>query len=184
MPVRLPSSNPSVRTSTVADVSQVIGPSTTQLFRNLSIALKFSPGDEIICSKLDHEANIASWVAIAERENLALKWWSADPSPNPRLDPAVLKNLMSPKTKLVACTHASNILGTIVDIKTIARTVHEVPGALLCVDGVSFAPHRHIDVRELEADFYAFSWYKVQAPSLLSTVPQRRIPSASPSPKS
>lgn len=68
---------------------------------------------------------------------------------------------MSSKTVLVTCTHASNILGTIHDIRAIAEKVHEVPGALLCVDAVAYAPHRQVDVRGLGVDFYGFSWYKV-----------------------
>lgn len=68
---------------------------------------------------------------------------------------------MSEKTKLVTCTHTSNILGTIHDIKAIAEEVHKVEGAMLCVDGVAYAPHREIDVKELGVDFYSFSWYKV-----------------------
>jgi selenocysteine lyase/cysteine desulfurase len=140
----------------------VIGASTTQLFRNLSYALKFSPGDELVLSKLEHEANLASWVSIAEKLGLPVKWWTV--APNPKLDPEDLKKLLSPRTKLVACTHSSNILGTINDIKAIAQTVHTVPGAMLCIDGVAYAPHRHIDVKELEIDFYCFSWYKVYGP--------------------
>lgn len=73
---------------------------------------------------------------------------------------------MTDKTKLVACTHTSNILGTINDIKSVAATVHEVPGALLCVDAVAYAPHRGIDVRDWGVDFYSFSWYKVYGPHI------------------
>ena len=80
---------------------------------------------------------------------------------NPKLDLDVLKGLLSSRTRLVACTHASNVLGTINDIRAIADTVHTVPGAMLCVDGVTFAPHRRVDVQALGVDFYAFSWYKV-----------------------
>lgn len=61
----------------------------------------------------------------------------------------------------MTCTHTSNILGTIHDIKAIADEVHKVHGAMLCVDGVAFAPHREVDVKALDVDFYAFSWYKV-----------------------
>jgi selenocysteine lyase/cysteine desulfurase len=67
---------------------------------------------------------------------------------------------MTNKTKLFACTQTSNILGTINDVKAIAKTVHEVPGALFCVDAVAYAPHRAIDVRDWGVDFYSFSWYK------------------------
>lgn len=73
---------------------------------------------------------------------------------------------MTPNTKLVTCTHTSNILGTISDIRAIAQTVHEVPGALLCVDAVAYAPHRGIDVKDLGVDFYSFSWYKVYGPHI------------------
>lgn len=78
-----------------------------------------------------------------------------------RLTADNLRPLLSNKTKLVTCTHTSNILGTIHDIKAIADEVHKIPGALLCVDGVAFAPHREVDVKALGVDFYSFSWYKV-----------------------
>ena len=73
-----------------------------------------------------------------------------------------LKPLLSAKTELVTCPHASNVLGTIHDVKKIAEMVHSVPGAKLCVDGVALAPHREVDVKALGVDFYAFSWYKVR----------------------
>jgi selenocysteine lyase/cysteine desulfurase len=69
---------------------------------------------------------------------------------------------------LVTCTHTSNILGTISPIKAIADTVHTVPGALLCVDAVAYAPHCPINVKELGADFYSFSWYKLYGPHIAS----------------
>ena len=73
---------------------------------------------------------------------------------------------MTRKTKLFACTHTSNILGTINDVKAIAETVHEVPGALLCVDAVAYAPHFYVNVRDWDVDFYSFSWYKVYGPHI------------------
>lgn len=141
----------------------VIGPSTTQLFHNLSTALYdyITPDSEIIVSMLDHEANIAAWVQLAARRQCTLKWWGASDKQNPQLECGRLRALMTPRTKLVACTHTSNILGTINDVEAIARTVHEVPGALLCVDAVAYAPHRAIDVRAWGVDVYCFSWYKV-----------------------
>ncbi|KAK5000812.1 hypothetical protein LTR66_000398 [Elasticomyces elasticus] len=146
----------------------VLGPSTTQLFRNLSFALydHLSPGSEIVLSKLDHEANVAAWLQLAQWRDLTVKWWSSADTKNPRLDPNDLRKLMSDKTKLVACTHTSNILGTITDIKRIAQTVHDFPHALLAVDAVAYAPHRQVDVKDLEVDFYAFSWYKVYGPHM------------------
>ncbi|TKA64443.1 hypothetical protein B0A49_07689 [Cryomyces minteri] len=147
----------------------VLGASTTQLFRNLSYALapSFPPDSELILSKLDHEANIASWVSLAERHHLTIKWWVPSAvSNNPKLEPADLKALMTPRTRFVACTHTSNILGSITDIRAIADVVHEVKGALLCVDGVAYAPHRQPDVEALDVDFYSFSWYKVYGPHI------------------
>lgn len=114
----------------------------------------------ILC-KFNHEANTAPWVSIAEREGLTVKWWNVPPSPNPQLNPEDLRKFITPKTKLVTIPHVSNILGTLHDVKAIAKTVHEVEGAMLCVDGVAYAPHALIDVKDLDIDFYAFSWYKV-----------------------
>ncbi|PMD38894.1 PLP-dependent transferase [Hyaloscypha variabilis F] len=144
----------------------VLGSSTTQLFRNLSWALSFPAGSELIISKIDHEANIASWVALASYQNLTIKWWLPKTKINPKLEASDLKDLLSPKTVLVTCTHASNILGTIHDVKAIAEAVHTVPGALLCIDAVAYAPHRQVDVTALGVDFYCFSWYKVYGPHI------------------
>ncbi|EGS23615.1 uncharacterized protein CTHT_0003100 [Thermochaetoides thermophila DSM 1495] len=150
----------------------VIGPSTTQLFRNVSYALCFDPGDEIIVSILDHEVNIAPWVDLAARQNLVLKWWkpsteTPEDRTNPKLRPSDLGDLLSDRTRLVTCTHASNILGTIHNIKAIAKAVHDrCPKALVCVDGVAYAPHGKIDVKDLGVDLYSFSWYKVFGPHI------------------
>lgn len=143
----------------------VLGASTTQLLRNLSTALKLTAGDEIIVSAIDHEANIAPWVDLAEQRGLVLRWWRPDHTTNPKLTASDLHSLLSPNTKLVTCTHASNILGTINDVKSIARMAHSV-GALVCVDGVGYAAHRPIDVKELGVDFYCLSWYKVYGPHI------------------
>jgi selenocysteine lyase/cysteine desulfurase len=98
---------------------------------------------------------------MAKRSNLVIKWWVPKSKENPKLEASDLEELLSEKTVLVTCTHASNILGTIHDIKAIAQAVHTIPGALLCVDAVAYAPHRQIDVKDLGVDFYSFSWYKV-----------------------
>ncbi|KAK3694950.1 pyridoxal phosphate-dependent transferase [Podospora appendiculata] len=147
----------------------VLGSSTTQLFRNTSYALDFDEGDELVVSALDHEANIAPWVDLAKRQKLLLKWWlpSSDSKTNPKLLAKDLESLLTDRTRLVTCTHASNILGTIHDINGIAEVVHSrSPKALLCVDAVAYAPHREIDVKELGVDLYAYSWYKVFGPHI------------------
>lgn len=146
----------------------VLGASTTQLFRNFASTLSFQKGDEIIVSAIDHEANIAPWVDIAKRQDLVLKWWKpTTPSHSPKLLASDLEPLLSSRTRLVTCTHASNILGTIHDIKAISAAAHAAsPSALVCVDAVAYAPHRRVDVRALGVDVYAFSWYKVYGPHI------------------
>ncbi|KAJ4255978.1 hypothetical protein NW762_009052 [Fusarium torreyae] len=144
----------------------VFGASTTQLFRNLSQTLNFAPGDEIVVSALDHEANVASWINLAERQQLTLKWWKPEQSSNPKLTVENLEGLLSDRTRLVMFTHCSNILGTIHDVKAITAAAHKYPNILVGVDGVAYAPHRPIDVQELGVDFYSFSWYKVFGPHI------------------
>lgn len=139
----------------------VFGPSSTQLLRNVSHALRFEAGDEIVLSLGDHESNISPWLDLAERCSLAVKWYEPDPSS----DAGDIVSLFTEKTKLVAITHASNVLGTINPIRAIADKAHAV-GALLAVDGVAYAPYGPIDVQELGADFYVFSWYKVFGPHI------------------
>ncbi|KAG5760121.1 hypothetical protein H9Q72_011757 [Fusarium xylarioides] len=120
----------------------VYGASSTQLLRNLALALTFAQGDEIIVSTLDHEANIAPWLDLAERQGLNIK------------------------TRFLALTHCTNILGSIHDIKAIAAAAHEYQNVFVCVDGVAYAPHRPIDVKDLDVDFYCLSWYKVFGPHI------------------
>ncbi|KAI1118818.1 aminotransferase class-V [Nemania sp. NC0429] len=159
-----------------AEESEIVfGASTTQLLRNVSFALEFDEGDEIIVSSIDHEANIAPWVDLAARQKLVLKWWtptlspsSTTKNPDPQLNAANLRPLLTSRTRLVTLTHASNILGSIHPIASIAAEVRAgpSPSALVVVDGVSYAPHRPVDVRALGVDVYVFSWYKVYGPHI------------------
>ncbi|MEA5514826.1 cysteine desulfurase-like protein [Nodularia sp. UHCC 0506] len=138
----------------------VMGSSTTMMLKILSLCLSqtFTPGDEVIVTNCDHEANIGAWVAL-EKQGIKIKIWSIRPD-TLELHLEDLELLMSPRTKLVALTHASNILGTINPIKEITAFIHE-RGAMVCVDGVAYAPHRLIDVQDLDVDFYVLSCYKV-----------------------
>jgi len=141
----------------------VVGPSTTMLLRILSLSLsqQWKPGDEVIISNSDHEANVSCWTDL-EKKGIIIKTWKVNPETFEfNLDE--LKKLLTKRTKLVAVAHASNILGTINPIKEVAKVVHKA-GALLCVDGVAYAPHRMIDVKEWDVDFYVFSTYKVYGP--------------------
>lgn len=147
-----------------ADPGEIImGPSTTMLMKILSLCLSetFSPGDEIIVTNCDHEANIGCWRSL-ERRGFVIKEWRLNPE-TLELHLDDLENLMTHKTRLVAVTHVSNILGTLNPIKEFASFIHE-QGAMICVDGVAYAPHRRIDVQDLDVDFYAFSFYKVYGP--------------------
>ncbi|MBC8130283.1 MAG: cysteine desulfurase-like protein [Rhizobiaceae bacterium] len=141
----------------------VMGPSTTILIRFLSEAMagKLSPGDEIILTNTDHEANIGPWLKH-EKNGITIRFWTCDPDTY-ELDLDTLSAMVNERTKLVCVTHASNILGSINDIAGIADIAHSV-GAEVCVDGVAYAPHRAIDVKALKADYYIFSVYKVFGP--------------------
>lgn len=141
----------------------VFGSSTTALLQNLSRSLvqTFKPGDEVIVTNTDHESNIGPWMSM-EKFGIVVKIWKVNPD-SYRLELNDLEKLMSEKTRLVAFTHVSNILGTINPVKEITKFIHD-RGSLVCVDGVAFAPHRLVDVQELDVDFYVFSMYKVYGP--------------------
>lgn len=141
----------------------VVGPSTTMLLRILSICLsrQWRAGDEVIVTNSDHEANVSCWMDLREK-GIVVKIWKLNPD-TLEFDLGDLSALLTDRTKLVAMVHASNILGTINPVREIADAVHAA-GALLCVDGVAYAPHRAVDVQAFGADFYVFSTYKVYGP--------------------
>lgn len=143
----------------------VIGPSTSMLLRilSLNISAQWKEGDEVIITNSDHEANVSCWTDLQEK-GIVIKIWKVDPQ-DFQLKISDLKKLFSTRTKLVAVTHTSNLLGTINPIKEIASAVHAA-GALICVDGVAYAPHRKVDVQDFDVDFYTFSWYKLYGPHL------------------
>lgn len=141
----------------------VMGATATQLFDQLARGLvqTWQPGDEVIVTNFDHEANIGPWRKLEAQGIVIREWQMPKGADIPDLDD--LRALMNDKTRLVAVTHVSNIFGSIMPIRQIADAVHEA-GALICVDGVAFAPHRAVDVKALGADFYGFSVYKVYGP--------------------
>jgi cysteine desulfurase family protein (TIGR01976 family) len=145
------------------DEEVVFGGSTSLLLRILALSLVqlWQPGDEVIVTNCDHEANIGCWAEL-ERHGIQVKWWRVNPN-TISLELDDLVPLLTDRTRLVAVTHASNVVGTIHPIRAIADVVHQA-GALLCVDGVAYAPHRLVDVQALDADFYVFSLYKVYGP--------------------
>ena len=163
----------------------VFGRSMTQLTYDLSrsLAREWGPGDEVVVTRLDHDADIRPWVSAADRVGATVRWVDFDPgTAELGFDPGVL----SERTRLVAVTGASNLLGTRPDLPAIAAAVHDA-GALLFVDGVHLTPHAPVAVDELGADFFACSPYKffgphlgvlAAAPALLETVhPDKLLPS-------
>ncbi|EKJ76056.1 hypothetical protein FPSE_03828 [Fusarium pseudograminearum CS3096] len=163
-----------------ADPDEIaFGLSTTGLLRTLTNSLRpnLNSDSEIVVSVLCHEAGITAWRALAKSLGIVIKWWAPPKGygTDPRLTLASLRPLLSPKTRLVACGHVSNVTGTIEPIKDIADLVHTIPGAMVCVDGVAWAPHRPIDVKSLDVDFYIFSWYKAFGPHLSQIYARRRV---------
>jgi cysteine desulfurase family protein (TIGR01976 family) len=142
-----------------------MGPSSSQNTYVLAQAVlkRLQPGDEIIVTNQDHEANSGVWRRLAEH-GVVTREWRIDPETG-SLNPNDLDALLSPRTKVVAFTHCSNILAEINPVADICARVHAT-SAITIVDGVSYAPHGLPDVRELGADIYLFSLYKVFGPHL------------------
>ncbi len=139
------------------------GPSTSQNTYVLAQALRTAllPGDAIVVTNQDHEANSGAFRRLAEAD-IEIREWQVDPDTG-HLDPADLSGLLDERVRLVAFPHCSNILGEINPVAEICALVHEA-GAVACVDGVSFAPHGLPDVTGLGADIYLFSSYKTYGP--------------------
>ncbi|MFQ5856077.1 MAG: cysteine desulfurase-like protein [Anaerolineae bacterium] len=139
----------------------VFGPNMTTLTFSVSRALagEIRPGDEIVVTRMDHDANIAPWLLMAKDRGATVRWVDFDIE-DYTLDMASLRDLISERTKIVAVGYASNALGTINDVTTIIQWAHEV-GALTFIDAVHYAPHGPIDVQALGCDMLAVSAYKV-----------------------
>ena len=143
----------------------VFGPNMTTLTFAISRAFgrDIRPGDEIVLTRLDHDANVAPWKALEERGTV-IRMVDID-TEECTLDMADMARAIGPRTKLVAVGYASNAVGTINDVTTITRMAHAV-GALVYIDAVHYAPHGPIDVRALDCDFLACSPYKFFAPHM------------------
>ena len=143
----------------------LIGGSTSINLYVLSNALKYSikPGDEVIVTNQDHEANISPWRRLAE-VGAIIKEWKIN-TETAELELNELENLLTNKTKIVAVTHCSNIVGTINNLSNISELAHK-KNAIVIGDGVSYAPHGFPNVKELGVDFYTFSLYKTYGPHL------------------
>lgn len=142
----------------------VFGRSATQLCYDFSrwISRDWKAGDEVVVTRLDHDSNIRPWVQAAERTGATVRWVDFDPETS-LLDPVV--DALTSRTRLVAVTAASNLIGTKPPVAEIAAAAHEAD-ALVYVDGVHFTAHSSVDLAALGADFYACSPYKFLGPHL------------------
>lgn len=119
-------------------------------------------GDEIITSELEHHSSILPWMEVAKRKNATLKY--IELSSTGRITIEAFKKVLSSKTKIVALTYVSNVMGYITPIKEIIKLAHEV-GAIVIVDAAQAVPHMKIDVKDLDCDFLAFSAHKMMGPT-------------------
>lgn len=171
-----------------ADASGIVfGRSATQLTYDFSrtLAKSWSPGDEVVVTRLDHDANIRPWVQAAERAGATVRWADFDPATG-ELTVDDIRAVLSERTRLVAVTAASNLIGTRPAVPEISRLAHEA-GALVYVDGVHHTAHALVDLERLGADFFVCSAYKflgphhgvlAARPELLETLrPDKLLPS-------
>ena len=123
---------------------------------------RMGPGDEIILSIAEHHANIVPWHFLRERQGVKLIWVETDA--NGDLDPEAVLAAITPRTRLIALTHMSNVLGTVVDVKSVVAGAHAA-GVPVLVDGSQAAVHMAVDVADIGADFYAITGHKLYGPS-------------------
>ncbi|NVO23766.1 cysteine desulfurase [Donghicola mangrovi] len=123
---------------------------------------RMQAGDEIVLSTMEHHANIVPWHFLRERQGVVLKW--VDPEADGSLDPQKVIDAIGPKTKLIAITQMSNVLGTVVDVKTICAAARE-RGVPVMVDGSQASVHMPVDVQDIGCDFYAITGHKLYGPS-------------------
>ncbi len=141
------------------------GLNATSFIRAISLAIGQTMGSgraQVVVSELDHEANIATWLAL-ERSGARIVWWRV--RDDGRLHAADLEPLLGPGTRLVACTMASNATGSLVDVAAVARLAHAA-GAEVFLDAVHYAPHGPIDVQRFDCDYLVCSGYKMFAPHM------------------
>jgi cysteine desulfurase family protein (TIGR01976 family) len=151
-----------------ADADEVVfGPNATTLLFSISrsVGRTLVPGDEVVVTRLDHDANVRPWVLAAEDAGATVRWVDVRED-DATLDPASFEAALSERTKIVAFTLASNAVGTITPAAELTRLVHERTPAIVACDGVHLAQHRRIDVRAIGADLVVCSPYKIFGPHL------------------
>ena len=133
--------------------------------------LRVGPGDEVLVTEMEHHANLVPWQQLCQRTGATLRWLGV--TPEGRLDLSNAAELIGDRTKIVAITHQSNVTGTVPPVAEIAALAH-ARGAVVLADGAQSVPHRPVDVRELGADFLAFSSHKMLGPSGIGVLWGRR----------
>jgi cysteine desulfurase / selenocysteine lyase len=123
---------------------------------------RIKPGDEIVLSIMEHHSNIVPWHFLRERQGAVIKWAPVDDEGHFLIDE--FEKLLTPRTKLVAVTHMSNMLGTVVPVKEVARLAH-ARGIPVLFDGAQAAVHLDVDVQDIDCDFYAFTGHKLYGPT-------------------
>ncbi len=132
---------------------------------------RLEAGDEILLSVMEHHANIVPWNFLRERQGVVLKW--VETAADGSLDPQAVIDAIGPKTRLIAITQTSNVLGTRVDVKTITKAAHE-HGVPVLVDGSQGAVHGPVDVQDIGCDFYAITGHKLYGPSASGAIYVRK----------
>ncbi|MET9010991.1 cysteine desulfurase [Streptomyces olivaceoviridis] len=149
-----------------ADDEVVFTKNTTEGINLVAYALgnagRLGPGDRIVVTEMEHHANLVPWQQLAERTGATLDWFGL--TDDGRLDLSRTEELLDERTKVLALTHQSNVLGTLNPVRALADRAH-AHGALVVVDGAQSVPHRPVDVGELGADFLAFSGHKMLGPN-------------------
>ncbi|CUW27284.1 cysteine desulfurase [Streptomyces reticuli] len=149
-----------------ADDEVVFTKNTTEGINLVAYALgnagRLGPGDRIVVTEMEHHANLVPWQQLAQRTGATLDWFGL--TDDGRLDLSRVDELLDERTKVLALTHQSNVLGTLNPVRALADRAH-AHGALVVVDGAQSVPHRPVDVRELGADFLAFSGHKMLGPN-------------------
>lgn len=151
----------------------ILGGSSTQLLTTLASCFRdadfLRPGDDVVIHRASHEANVGPWVRLAERRGATVRWWGLRADDPDAADPGSLETLrdaLTPRTKIVAACHASNLLGAVVDLPAAVGIIREAASSAcqIIVDGVAYAPHRAMSVSDWGVDWYCFSPYKTFGP--------------------
>jgi len=131
-------------------------------FERTKGVLNIGPGDEIVVSELEHHANLLPWQQLAKRTGAVLKWFGMNPDGS--LDLSSIESIITPRCKVVAITHQSNVLGSVPDLAPIIAAAHAV-GAVVVLDGCQSVPHQPVSVEDLDVDFLVFSGHKALGPT-------------------